>query len=131
MYYIIITHSVYADKELNDGAKLLYGLILSLSQKNGVCFAENTYLAETLNKSKRMVNYYLEMLKAKNYIYIHQEKSGFRLIATQDTRVSLKKIEKPLKTQARQLNSQIKQDVKLPEWFDQKYLDDLTKMSNS
>ncbi len=131
MYYIVITHSVYSDKTLRDGAKLLYGLILSMSQKNGLCYAENLYLAETLNTTTRTVQIYLQALKEKQYIYITQHRNGMRLIATQDTRVALKKIEKPLKTQAMRFNAQIKQDVKLPEWFDQKFLDDLTKMSNS
>ncbi len=94
MYYIIITNSIYADKELSDGSKLLYGLILSLSQKDGYCYAPNEYLAETLNKSKRMVGYYLDELKQKKVIAIELSRNNARRITTQDTRVRLAPIAK-------------------------------------
>lgn len=121
MYYIIITQSVYADKELNNGAKLLYGLILSLSQKDGYCYADNEYLSDTLNISKRMVGYHLQALTEKHYIYIKQHKNGVRMITTQDTRVKLTPSNKtPLETKNRS-NRQIAQE---PEWL-QGYIDSL------
>ncbi len=124
MYYIIVTHSVYADRTLQDGAKLLYGLILSLSQKDGFCYAENSYLAETLNKEARTIQLYLSALKEKQYIYIKQQKNGFRMITTQDTRVNLKPSTKtPLETKKR-ANRQIAQE---PEWL-QGFIDNLATM---
>jgi len=124
MYYIIITHSIYADKELNDGAKLLYGLILSLSQSTGYCYADNEYLAETLNKSKRMINYYLTMLSEKKYIAINILKGNIRTITTQDTRVNLKKSEKPVKTQKTRADKQINAE---PTWLNE-YIEELARM---
>jgi hypothetical protein len=124
MYYIIITHSIYADKELNDGAKLLYGLILSLSQKDGYCYADNDYLASTLNKSKRMIGYYLDTLKTNKYIHVEITKGNVRRITTQDTRVRLTPIAKtPLESKKR-ANNQIPQE---PEWL-QGYIDSLAEL---
>lgn len=126
LYYIIITHSVYADKELNDGAKLLYGLILSLSQKDGYCYAENEYLCDTLGKSRRMINYYLEALAQKKYIYVDFLKKTTRRITTQDTRVRLK----PQVKNIDKVKHAYKQDVQRPEWLTDDYLKDLAKMDN-
>ena len=125
MYYIIVTHSIYADKELNDGAKLLYGLILSLSQSNGYCFADNEYLAETLNKSKRMIGYYLTALQDKKYIAINLTKGNVRTITTQDTRVNLKKTQKPLKTQKTRADKQV--NAQEPIWLTE-YIEELANM---
>lgn len=125
MYYIIITNSIYSDKELNDGAKLLYGLILSLSQSSGLCFADNDYLAETLNKSKRTINYYLTALQEKKYISVNLTKNSIRTITTQDTRVNLKKQNKPLKTQKTRVSKQIKDTE--PLWL-KEYIQELEEM---
>jgi len=124
MYYIIITHSIYTDKEINDGAKLLYGLILSLSQKDGYCYAENEYLSDTLGKSKRTINYYLEALVNKKYIYIDFYKKTSRRITTQDTRVRLT----PQVKNIDKVKHAYKQDVQRPEWLTDDYIKELTTM---
>lgn len=114
MYYIIVTHSVYADKTLQDGAKLLYGLILSLSQKDGFCYADNNYLAETLNKEPRTVQLYLSALRDKGYIVVELIRNSVRRITTQDTRVRLAPIAKN-STQAKlKANKQI---APVPDWM--------------
>jgi len=115
MYYIIVTHSVYADKTLQDGAKLLYGLILSLSQKDGFCYADNDYLADTLNKDPRTIQLYLTALKNKQYIYSEVIGNRFRRITTQDTRVKLvPSSKKPLEVK----NRVERVTIKAPEWLD-------------
>ena len=124
MYYIIITNSVYSNKTISDGSKLLYGLILSLSQKDGYCYADNEYLADTLDKSKRMINYYLTELKEANFLFIDYIKKTTRRITTQDTRVKLKP---EIKAIAKSKNG-YKQDVARPEWLDAEYLSNLTRM---
>ena len=115
MYYMIITHSIYADKDLNDGAKLTYGLILSLSQKNGLCYANNEYLSETLNKSIRTIQKHLEQLVSKGYITMTLYKNNYRLIKTIDTGVNLKKPKNTLKTEIKRFESQV--GINEPEWM--------------
>jgi hypothetical protein len=124
MYYIIITHSIYTDNTIPDGAKLLYGLILSLSQKDGFCYADNNYLSETLNKEPRTVQLHLAKLTEKKYIHVQLIKGHIRRITTQDTRVRLVPSTKtPLETKKRAL----KQIAYEPEWL-QGYIDDLAKL---
>ena len=50
--------------------KLLYGIILVLSYVRDYCFADNTYLAETLNTTNRTITRLIKELKDSNYIYI-------------------------------------------------------------
>jgi len=115
MYYILITHSIYADPTLNDGAKLTYGLILSLSQKNGLCYANNEYLSDTLNKSIRTVQKHLEQLVSKGYITMTLYKNNYRLIKTIDTNVNLKKPKNSIKSDIARFEKQIA--INEPEWF--------------
>jgi len=125
MYYIIITHSIYSDKTIKDGSKLLYGLILSLSQKDGYCYADNSYLAETLNKDPRTVQTYLAELNEKKYIHTQLIKNHIRRITTQDTRVRLTPSTKtPLETKKRALK-QIQGEE--PAWLNE-YIEELKQM---
>jgi hypothetical protein len=124
MYYIIITNSVYADKTIKDGAKLLYGLILSLSQKDGYCYASNSYLADTLNVQMRTVQVYLTDLKQKKLIHADYVSNNIRRITTQDTRVKLTPTSKtPLEAKKRASRNVCPE----PDWLDD-YIKDLVKM---
>jgi len=124
MYYIIITHSVYADNTIPDGAKVLYGLILSLSQKDGWCYADNDYFSTTLNKEPRTIQLYLSKLKERKYIHVDLIENRIRRITTQDTRVRIAPTDKnPLETKKRVLKQ-----VQEPEWLNE-WIDDLKKYS--
>jgi hypothetical protein len=123
MYYIIITHSIYSNKTLRDGAKILYGLLLSLSQKDGFCYADNSYLSNTLNVEPRTVQIYLKQLRDQQYIHIDIKDNHVRRITTQDTRVKLAAANKtPLEMKKRALKQ-----ISEPEWLND-YMVELVKM---
>ena len=67
-YFAVLPAEVRYDKKLKDKAKLLYGEITSLSNKNGYCYANNKYFAELYNVSVRTITELIKNLVDKNYI---------------------------------------------------------------
>lgn len=69
-YFAIIPSNVRYDRDLKDKAKLLFGEISALSNKYGVCWANDEYFAKLYDVSERTVRSLLKNLKDKNYILI-------------------------------------------------------------
>ncbi|MEC5268246.1 conserved phage C-terminal domain-containing protein [Heyndrickxia coagulans] len=67
-YYAIIPANVRYDKDLNQGAKLLYGEITALSNEKGYCWAGNSYFAELYGKNKSTIARWIQQLEDKGYI---------------------------------------------------------------
>lgn len=67
-YYAIIPANVRYDKNLKDKAKLLYGEISALSDKNGYCYATNKYFAELYNVSTTTISLLIKDLIDNEYI---------------------------------------------------------------
>lgn len=63
-------------KDFTYGQKLLYGVINSLSNDKGYCYASNQYLAEILNTSKNTIANMLLVLKKNNLIKIEIERDA-------------------------------------------------------
>lgn len=74
-YYAVIPANVRYDKDLTANAKLLYGEISALAQKNGVCFATNEYFSKLYNLSERAISRLICSLKDKNYIKVEIDNS--------------------------------------------------------
>lgn len=69
-YYAIIPANVRYDSELTDKAKLLYGEITCLSNKEGYCFATNKYFAKLYNCTNRAIQNAISKLQERGYINI-------------------------------------------------------------
>jgi len=67
-YYAIIPANVRYDTELRDKAKLLYGEITSLSNKDGYCYASNKYFAELYGVSVTTISTLISELVDRGYI---------------------------------------------------------------
>lgn len=67
-YYAIIPANVRYDKNLKDKAKLLYGEITSLSNKDGYCWATNRYFAELYDVSTTTISTLIKNLVDRGYI---------------------------------------------------------------
>lgn len=69
-YYTITPAFVRYDSDLLKKPKsiLLYGEITALSNQKGYCWAGNSYFAERLKVSKRMIQDYLDILVKKKYV---------------------------------------------------------------
>ena len=67
-YYAIIPAEVRYDINLKDKAKLLYGEITSLSDKNGYCYATNKYFADLYGVTTTTISLLINNLIDKGYI---------------------------------------------------------------
>lgn len=67
-YFAIIPAEVRYDNNLKDKAKLLYGEITALSDKNGYCYASNKYFADLYNVSITTISLLIKNLIDNGYI---------------------------------------------------------------
>ena len=67
-YYAVIPAKVRYDPDLKDKAKLLYGEIAALADKNGYCTANNKYFAKLYEIDVSTVSRLIKNLADKNYI---------------------------------------------------------------
>jgi len=77
-FYAIIPADVRYDKNLPNGAKLLYGEITALSNKLGHCYASNKYFSEHYQISERTVRDWLEALESRGYIRKEMHTKDFK-----------------------------------------------------
>lgn len=75
-YFAVIPASVRYDKSLSANAKLFYGEITALANKNGCCWASNKYFAELYDISERQVTRIISELKKNGYIEVELIKKG-------------------------------------------------------
>lgn len=67
-YYAIISADVRYHEKLSDGAKLLYGEITALSNKNGYCWASNDYFSRLYSVSISTIKRRLQALEKLGFI---------------------------------------------------------------
>ena len=67
-YYAIIPAVVRYDKNITANAKLLYGEITSLCDKEGYCWATNDYFAKLYGVSKTSISIWIKSLIDNGYI---------------------------------------------------------------
>ena len=67
-YYAIIPALVRYDNKICPNAKLLYGEITALCNKNGYCWATNDYFAQLYGVSKKSISTWIKQLKNGNHI---------------------------------------------------------------
>lgn len=69
-YYAIINARVRYDDRLTANAKLLYGEITALANKNGFCYATNSYFAELYKVTERTIIRLIKQLDDLGYISV-------------------------------------------------------------
>lgn len=73
MKYVELPMIVIQDKNISSTAKVLMGLITTLSMKDGYCYASNRYLSNILKVSRRTITSCITSLKRNNYIKVENE----------------------------------------------------------
>lgn len=67
---ILLDDSIVKSKKINSTDKLVYGVILALSNHKGYCYASNDYIAKRVSLSKRTITKAISDLKKANYIKV-------------------------------------------------------------
>lgn len=66
--FIIIPIEICHHHQLSSTSKILFGKILSLSNKDGYCYASNQFFADYLSLSTRTITKYIKELKDEGII---------------------------------------------------------------
>lgn len=77
--YVQVPMVVLADVNISSTAKLLMGLITTLSMKDGYCYASNRYLSNLLKVSKRTISSSITALRRKKYVEIGNDDSARKI----------------------------------------------------
>ena len=70
-YYAVIPANVRYDTRLTLGARMMYGEITCLSNKEGYCWASNRYFAEIYEVHENTIQNWITSLKKFDYIRIN------------------------------------------------------------
>lgn len=68
-YFAVITGPVLDDRALADSAKLLYGRITSMADREGYCWATNNYLSELTGYGVRTISRLVAQLEERGHIW--------------------------------------------------------------
>ena len=69
-YYAVIPSTVLFNEDLKANEKLLYAVITILANKEGYCFASNTYLAELFNAQPHTISNWISHLNKLNFVCV-------------------------------------------------------------
>ena len=98
-YYAIIPANVRYDKNLSPNAKLLYGELTALTNKEGFAWASNNYFAELYGVHKNTISKWVSELNKNKYIFIEvrQEENGYsrKIYINEKIKTINKKIDTP------------------------------------
>lgn len=67
-WYAKVPSEILSNKDLSSSGKLLIGVIISLSNKTGYCFASNQYISDILGVSLAYTRALIKELESKNII---------------------------------------------------------------
>jgi len=70
-YYCVIPWKLLTDKAIPSSAKLIYGEISALANREGFCWASNEHFGKTFGlKANTTISRLINLLKDANYIYV-------------------------------------------------------------
>lgn len=129
-YYAIIPANVRYDKDLIDGAKLLYGEITALCNQEGYCWASNSYFSELYGVSKKTVSNWINQLKSKGYINsIISYKEGTKQIDKRYLTIASTPMEEKVRGLGRKGNDPMEENFPTP--MEEKVKDNTTVINNT
>ena len=79
-YYAIIPANIRYCKGLCANAKLLYGEITALCNREGYCWATNTYFAKLYSKTKKTISIWINTLEENGFVKCSVKNNNMRRI---------------------------------------------------
>lgn len=78
--FSVIPTEIMVSKEISSTAKIVYGLISSLTNEKGYCWASNKYLGELVDKEERQISNIINQLSSLGFIISEVEDNYKRKI---------------------------------------------------
>lgn len=75
-YYSILTAEVLYSKSLNDAEKLLYGVVTTLANVKGYCFASNEYMGKLRGKAPETISRQVKKIERLGFFRIEYDYNG-------------------------------------------------------
>jgi hypothetical protein len=75
-FYAVLPATVRYDSDLSSSEKLFYAEITAMSQKEGYCWASNSYFSELYGVANSTVSTWVTGLKDKGHVVVEYEKKG-------------------------------------------------------
>ena len=89
-YYAVIPANVRYSKKLSSSAKLLYGEITALCNKEGYCWATNSYFAKLYEVNKMTISIWIKSLENSGFIKcLIKDKNKRRIYIREDIEKSI------------------------------------------
>lgn len=109
-YYIVIPTIIFEDENISSSCKILYGLISSLINKDGYCYAGNDYLASKINTTPENVSRLLKSLREREYVEVEHISDG-AIVRNRKIYIS-SRLTKMLNTVNKNVNRTVNKNVK-------------------
>lgn len=75
-YFSVVETEILLDRSVAPNAKILFGIIRSLTRRDGYCWASNSYLAGLFGVSKSAVSGWIGQLEDRGYVRVEYERDG-------------------------------------------------------
>lgn len=115
-FYAIIPADVRYDERLKPNAKLLYGEITALANREGFCWAANDYFADLYKVSTETVSRWVSQLNKCGYIEVEMIKNDGnqrRITIDKKVKTSCQKKQDPLTKKARPLDKKVNSYIRI------------------
>lgn len=124
-YYAVIPADVRYDKRLKANEKLMFGEITCLSQKEGYCYASNSYFAELYDVTPQAISGWIKNLEKCGYITCEYLHNGTEV---KERRIRMTNSIKDEKGNSTKLEKGINKTLK---GYKQKFKENTTRMNNT
>ena len=79
-FYAVIPATVRYDKSLSSSEKLFYAEITAMSEKEGFCWASNSYFSELYGVSRNTITRWVTNLKKSGHVVVNLQKQGKQIV---------------------------------------------------